>query len=417
MMKRIKFYYRRNLLVVLTVFAWIIIGSFLFFQYTREKEFKAQLLNERLQIFNRGLLEALELGETPVDYLQRDVAPMADLRITVVDSLGRVVFDNSLDSLPGANHLTRPEIADALARGTGYSVRRHSQTTDNTYFYSAMSRGGVVVRSAMPYSVSLTQMLSAESDFLWFMVIVVAILILLAWLMLYLVNESERQIREKVRVKKQLTNNINHELKTPIAAIQVCVETLVEHPGLPQEKKQEILQKCWLNTNRLTALLSDVATLTRLDDGHEKIEMEPLQLREIVKDVVAEFPNSIPVKGNIPANITVNGNRDLMSSVFRNLITNANAYSHGSEIVINAEERSGHIQVTFYDNGVGIGDEHLERIFERFYRIDKGRSREKGGTGLGLAIVRNALLQQGGSVTATNRPSGGLQFTLTLRKA
>ena len=346
------------------------------------------------------------------------MAPLEELRVTVVDSLGRVVFDNSLDSLPGANHLSRPEIAEALARGTGYSVRRHSQTTDNTYFYSAMARQGRVVRSAAPYSVSLSQMLGADTNFLWFLAIVVVILVLLAWMMLYLVNESERQIQDKIRVKRQLTNNINHELKTPIAAIRVCVETLVAHPELSEQQKQEILQKCWLNTNRLTALLADVATLTRLDDGHEKIEMEPLSLREIVKDVVAEFPNSMPVKGNIPANIAVLGNRDLLSSVFRNLITNANAYSHGTEIVINAEERSGgHVHVVFYDNGVGIGDEHLERIFERFYRIDKGRSREKGGTGLGLSIVRNALLQQGGTVNAANRPTGGLQFTLTLRQA
>ena len=407
--------YRKSLVLTLLVFAGAIIGTFLFFQYTREKEYKERELNERLQIFNRGLLEALELGETPMEYIARDIKPMDELRVTVVDSLGRVVFDNSLDSLPGANHLTRPEIAEALREGSAYSVRRHSQTTDNTYFYSAMARQGRVVRSAVPYSGSLTQMLGADTNFLWFMVVVVVILTLLAWLMMYLVSENERQIQDKVRVKRQLTNNINHELKTPIAAIQVCVETLVDHPELPEDTKQEILQKCLLNSNRLTSLLADVSTLARLDDGHEKIEMEPLQLREIVKDVVAEFPDTMPIKGNIPANLRLNGNRELLSSVFRNLITNANAYSHGTEIQINAEERSGHIVITFADNGVGIGDEHLERIFERFYRIDKGRSREKGGTGLGLSIVRNAILQQGGTVTASNRPSGGLQFTISFR--
>lgn len=413
-MALIKLTYQRRIILLFIVFCWVVIGCFLFFQYSREKEIKAQLLNEQLQNYNLGLIEHLALGEKAEDYIDSQKSPVGELRVSVIDNKGNVIFDNSLDTLPSANHLSRPEIAEALSNGTGYSVRRHSQTTDNSYFYSAMAREGIVVRSAAPYNVTVGEMLGADRGFTWFIIVLVAVMSLLAWLIVYLVNDRDKQIQERVRVKKELTNNINHELKTPLAAIQICIETLKRRPDLTGIQREEIIDKCLSNSARLNALMTDVATLTRLDDGQSNIVKEHLNLRRIVTDVVAEFPTSLPVKGRISPDIWINGNHNLLSAVFRNLIQNANAYSQGTEISINALQTEGRIIITFADNGVGIPAEHLDRIFERFYRIDKGRSREKGGTGLGLAIVRNAVQFHEGTITASNRPEGGLLFTIKI---
>ena len=115
------------------------------------------------------MLDAVKAGTPPDAFIARPGAPCEELRVTLIDPAGHVVFDNSLDTLPGANHLGRPEVAAALARGTGYTIRRHSESTDRNYFYSAMRGEHYIVRSAVPYSVPLGEILAADREFLWFM--------------------------------------------------------------------------------------------------------------------------------------------------------------------------------------------------------------------------------------------------------
>ena len=147
--------YHRRLFLLLLAFSWALVACFIVFQYGREKQFKAERLDTRLQLFNLRMLDALADGATPEEFIAARDEPFGDLRVTVIDAAGRVTFDNSAGSLPETNHLDRPEVAEALARGTGFTIRRHSESTDLYYFYSAMSDGGVVVRSAVPYSICL----------------------------------------------------------------------------------------------------------------------------------------------------------------------------------------------------------------------------------------------------------------------
>ena len=457
--------YRQRLFVLLLVFAWSLTAIFIVFQYEREKEYKAARLNELLQYYNRQLGDIISADGFSHGALGRVTAPMPDTRISVIDIGGNVVFDNTMDSLVRANHLDRPEVRQAIADGRGYTVRRHSSSTNGNYFYSATRYGSYVVRSAVPYSVSLTNVLRADRGFLWFMAFVTAAMSILAWfatssignavsrlnrfarraengeriyddepfprgelgeishhiVMLYAQRERQheealRQEREKNRIKKQLTNNINHELKTPLAAMQVCLETLMSHPGLPQEKKDMFVRRCFDNSERLRALLADVATLTRLDDGSEVIARESVSLGGIIAEAVQTFssPDSIPVEVDMTEEIMVTGNASLLLTVFNNLIRNSNAYSQASSITIAARRDGADVRISFADNGVGIPGEHLPHIFERFYRVDKGRSRASGGTGLGLAIVKNAVIFHGGTITASNLKDGGLQFNILL---
>ncbi len=161
--------YHRRLFLLLLAFSWTLVACFIIFQYGREKHFKAERLDARLQLFNLRMLDALADGVLPADFIAARDEPFGDLRVTVIDKAGRVTFDNSAGSLPETNHLDRPEVAEALARGTGFTIRRHSESTDLHYFYSAMSDQGTVVRSAVPYSITLREVLAADREFLWFM--------------------------------------------------------------------------------------------------------------------------------------------------------------------------------------------------------------------------------------------------------
>ena len=235
-------------------------------------------------------------------------------------------------------------------------------------------------------------------------------------------DNAVHEHQEKLRIKRQLTNNINHELKTPVAAIQGYLETMTTAKDMTAEERDAFIAKCYAHCQRLTQLLNDVSTITRLEDGSSRIECESVDLRAIVEEIasdVALLPDDKRMRMNIelPAPMLVLGNSTLLMSIFKNLTDNAIAYSGGRDIFVRANENDKMYTILFYDNGIGVDNDHIGHIFERFYRIDKGRSRKLGGTGLGLSIVKNAVLFHGGDIKVTNRKMGGLEFTFTLPKA
>lgn len=236
-------------------------------------------------------------------------------------------------------------------------------------------------------------------------------------------NLAMHEQQEKLRIKRQLTNNINHELKTPVAAIQGYLETIISNSDMSTEERESFIAKCYTHSQRLTQLLHDVSTITRLEDGSSRIECESIDLRAIIDEIasdVALLPDDKRMRVNIDlaSTMMVKGNSTLLMSIFKNLTDNAIAYSGGRDIFIRLIAQSDEeYTITFSDNGIGIDEEHIVHIFERFYRIDKGRSRKLGGTGLGLSIVKNAVLFHGGDISVRNRPQGGLEFKLTLPRA
>lgn len=465
--------FHRKLFTGLVVYSVILVACFASYQYMREKAFKVSELNAQLQIVNDRIFKKLSDG-VPVGEI---VIPsqFPDMRISVIDRHGKLIYDNSHDSLPGSDHSGRKEIADAMRNGEGFSIRRHSESTGLTYFYSAKSDGEYIVRTAVPYSVSLMQLLSADYGFLWVMVGITAAMCVVGYFATHRIGvnierlrqftrkaekgekiyDTEpfphdelgdisshvvrlyarlqqaladrdrehraalREEREKIRIKRQLTNNINHELKTPVASMQVCLETLLEHEDIPADKRREFLQRCYSANIRLRRLLDDVAMVTRLEDGGESIAREPVDVGEIVAEVEEEFFEEAHGKGmaivtHMDSGFIVSGNQTLIYSIFRNLMSNAIAYSGASEVEVCGRRTGDRLCVIFQDNGTGVPEEHLPHLFERFYRIDKGRSRNLGGTGLGLAIVKNGVVWHGGSISVDNRPEGGLRFTFTL---
>ena len=481
--------YHLRLFLLLLGLSWVLVACLVTFQYGREKRFKAEQLNTQLQMLNAAIIDrAMEtdsgsalhtfnLQDLPaVGAVSRRV--LDSIRITIIDTDGHVLYESTGDATE-SNHADRPEVAAAMKDGSGYALRRHSATTGSTYFYSATLADGYVVRSAVPYSLQLEDLLAADSDFLWFMLGVTVIISIIGYIAtrrlgntitrlnrfaekaergeqiyadeafphdelgdisnhivrLYarlqkatenLNREHQRTLfeeQEKIRIKKQLTNNINHELKTPVAGIQACLETLRDHPDMDGEKRRVFIERACTNSERLCSLLNDVSAITRMDEASQLIDKEPVSLRKIIVDIVEESRMRLDEKGitvhmkGFTDETMLTGNAQLLASVFRNLTENALAYSGCHNIYIHLTDNSGDLcRLTYADDGTGVEEKHLPHIFERFYRIDKGRSRKMGGTGLGLAIVNNAIQLHGGTITAGNRPEGGLEFVFSLRR-
>jgi len=448
----IRMSYHKRLFMLLLAFSWTMIICFAVFQYYREKECKSDVLNAQLQMYNHHLLKVVEKEADYARYLDTHDPPLEGTRLTIVDFTGKVVYDDAmpLDSLD--NHLNRPEIAQAMKKGAGHYISRHSASNGRMYFYSATKGKNVILRSAVPYEAPLKELLKADWAFLWAIFMFSIVMSILAYFATRRMGKTIERLNlfaakvERGEVfdenepfpndelgaisehiiklythKRQLTNNINHELKTPVASIQVCLETLLGGMELSEEKKQELLGRCYANTTRLRRLLADVALITRMEEGSERIDTE----RVVVDDMLCEIADELEALPeeqrmtmhlNLPEPIIINGNQSLLSSIFRNLTENALAYSGGKNIYISIlEHTEDSYTLCFEDDGCGVEEEKLSRLFERFYRVDKGRSRQRGGTGLGLSIVKHAVIFHGGTISVSNRPEGGLRFVFELK--
>ena len=562
---------------------------FMLFQYKREKAYKIELLNTQLQNYNNQLCDFLaDHHGVNSDSMQSYVTThmMPNLRVTLIEPSGKVVYDNTNANWKSfSNHSSRKEVQDALMYGSGYSISRQSESIQGEeYFYSARYYPPyrIIIRSALPYNLSLTEHLQADSGYLWFALIICLVLIFIFYRFTrklgksitklqqfamkadrnepidmdilqtfpknelgeisqhiikiykrlhrakealyiereklishlqtsheglgvftkerqeilvnnlftqYINNISDRNLRstneifdipelqpiieflnrnegnfskeekryamhlnknarsftveciifqdmsfeisinditqeeEQARLKRQLTQNIAHELKTPVSSIQGYLETIISNPNIPQENVRVFLERSYAQSNRLTFLLRDISVLTRMDEAPELVEKEQVNLSKIVENILNEVAlgleeKHITVVNKLPSEVILTGSSSLLYSIFRNLIDNAIAYAGNDiQITINCfREDEKFYYFSFSDTGVGVPEEHLNRLFERFYRVDKGRSRKLGGTGLGLAIVKNAVLFHGGTIFAKNMPKGGLEFVFTLKK-
>ena len=463
---------------MLLAFSWSIILCLVGFQYIREKEYKSEFLNAQLQLYNTTLLQTIENAPSFEEYVETHTLPFEDLRISIISLDGTVIYDNMLTADSLDNHSMRPEVADALKKGEGHNTERLSASDGREYFYSATRGKEFVVRTAIPQSDALKELLKTDWTFLGTMMSISLAMSILAYfatrrlgknierlnrfaakaekgesfdeeepfsndelgsisnhiIRLYsqwqqtikdrdIAHEATlRQEQEKIRIKRQLTNNINHELKTPVASIQVCLETLLSGINLSEEKRQELIERCYTNNERLRRLLGDVSLITRIEDGSQLIGKEPVEINNIIDEIAAELEimpedERFTLHTDFNEQVIVEGNPSLIGSIFRNLTENAIAYSGGKNIYISLiENNEGLCRITFEDDGCGVEEKQLPRLFERFYRVDKGRSRQMGGTGLGLAIVKHAVQFHGGNINVTNRNGGGLKFEFTIKK-
>lgn len=448
--------------------------AFTIFQHSRERKFKIEILNNKLQNCNNNLIKSAYINNADYNKLNDFIltTSVEGLRISIIDTDGNVVADSrqhnpeTLD-----NHLNRKEVKETLQKGSGYDVIRSSVSFQDRYFYSATlcKEKNLIIRSAIPYDSIAIEDLNTGNSFLYF---AIAITILMGIILFRYTRRIGNHIRylklfaikaergerldadmqrklpddelgeishtiiqlywklkhseeDKIRLKRQLTQNAAHELKTPAATIQGYLETIINTPDIPEEKKQYFLERCYSQSKRMSKLLQDMSTLTKLDEINYDADQPEINLLQIINGAFDDYAQDLQAKGirpiiQVPDNFYVKADSSLLYSVFRNLIDNTISYSAiATKITVSAAQSNDKYVISFADNGIGVESQHLARLFERFYRVDKGRSRKAGGTGLGLAIVKNAVMVHGGTIAAYHTSGGGLtiEFTLNAKTA
>ena len=210
-------------------------------------------------------------------------------------------------------------------------------------------------------------------------------------------------------------------MKTPVSSIKGYLETILENRNVSKDIMNQFIERCYTQTNRLSELLKDISVLNRMDEASEQFSTENINIKSLVDEIFDDSQQILNEKMMdfevaIPENINYNGNPMLVYSIFRNLLDNALSYAgEKKKITVNCYRQDKNaLYFSFSDNGSGVEECHLNRLFERFYRVDKGRSRKLGGTGLGLAIVKNAVNFHKGEIMVKNKPEGGLEFLFSL---
>jgi two-component system phosphate regulon sensor histidine kinase PhoR len=232
-------------------------------------------------------------------------------------------------------------------------------------------------------------------------------------------TEAERRNRQ---LKQEMTSNIAHELKTPVSSIRGYLEILLSDKPVDADRRRYFLDRCFRQTLRLSDLIQDVSIINKLEESADLFPRTEVDAVEVAREAVRDLADKaaaagITIGNNLPP-MPLRGNRELLYCIFRNLVENSIAYAgEGVDIVLEIyKESPDYYYIHYYDTGKGVADEYLSRLFDRFVRIDEGRSRQNGGTGLGLSIVKHSVLFHGGEIYAKNRVEGGLEYFFSLKK-
>ena len=372
-----------------------------------------------------------------------------DVRVTWIGTDGNVLYDSEAETLE--NHSDRPEYIDAVKTGEGKSVRKSDTLSKRIFYYAMRLEDGTVIRIAKEAGSIWTIFMSA-------LPIIIGLTVLL-YVMCYflskhltaklvkpveeLVNnaanpslvpeykelvpfvgalkEQREDILRSATMRQEFTANVSHELKTPLTAISGYAE-LIENGMVSGDDSVRFAGEIRKNSTRLLSLINDIINLSELDDG-VKLNLEKMDLYEAAKNCiknlkVAADKNDIKLM-LLGTTAYINADKSMMDEVLYNLCDNAIRYNNkgGNVIVDVSNTLDGKVKLTVKDNGIGIGKEHQERIFERFYRVDKSRSRESGGTGLGLAIVKHILTSHGAELSLASELGKGTCITVTFEGA
>lgn len=387
---------------ITTILVVIFTISLGIYEYQRDHEFRCDILHAKLQLNN---------------YTRNDTS----IRVTIIDTLGNVLYDSHEKEISKmGNHLDRKEVQEALHYMSGYDIKRISNLNGEKYFYSAtyFPERGEIVRSSVPYSAPLTTSLERDYTSLYYTMGILTLIVIVLYFKARLTHSEQ----DKQRIKHQLTENAAHELKTPAATIYGYLETLIDNPTMPENKKNEFIERCFIQSKRMTNLLLDMSVLTQLDEVRFSRPTTNIDIADILNQISRETSSqfeerNIEQRLNIPESLPIDGDSSLIYSLFRNIFSNTIAYAAGANVFeINVNISKDKYTFTLADNGIGVSAEHIPHLFERFYRTDKGRSRRLGGTGLGLAIVKNIAIQYGGSARAYTTAGGGLTIEVILSK-
>ncbi len=379
----------------------------------------------------------------------------ADRRITLINPDGTVVFDNQADAATLDNHADRAEIKQAMETGTGMSARYSKTLTEKTLYYAVKLSDGSILRvSTNQYSVIAIILVLLRPILL----ILAAALILTAVLtarvsksivkpindldlenpennetyeeltpLLRKISDQKRTISKQIEelskrdeARREFTANVSHELKTPLTSISGFAE-LMKNGDVPQEVAADFSKSIYDEAQRLISLVNDIIELSELDEKNIPLEKETVDLYELSVEIIDRL-KSEATKKNVSLHLIggsakVRGVRKILDEMIYNLCDNAIKYNKENgtvDVIVNDADKKAYLTVR--DTGIGISAEHRSRVFERFYRVDKSRSKQVGGTGLGLAIVKHGAMYHNATITLESAESKGTSVTVTFDK-
>lgn len=425
-------------IAVLSIFVTMVI-MFTFFYNVYKDQVKGDLRTTAVMMKNTEMFQ--KENQTGFHF------DIKNLRVTWINQDGTVLYDNGADQDKMENHLDRPEIRHALKEGVGEAVRKSETLNKSTFYYALRLDNGSVLR------------VSKEEENLWSilksivplaaatMVAMVILCIMLARLMTrgiiapieemakniddyavvppykelvpiaQTIRKQHTDILEAARMRQDFTANVSHELKTPLTAISGYAE-LMENDMIPHEEVAQFSSKIRQNAERLLSLINDTIRLSELDNNVQQDSAETFDLNELAEKCVDNLKMYARKRDvaivSIGVSTTINANREMIAELIDNLCNNAIRYNNeNGNVVVEVGTEQGHPFLRVRDTGIGIPKEHQERVFERFYRVDKSRSKQTGGTGLGLAIVKHVVALHNASIKLKSDVGKGTEITVT----
>ncbi len=407
--------------------------------------FKKEMLTD-LRIYTTALQDAGTFSQKD-DYTY--TPNVEGLRISIVDADGNVIYDTGADTSTLENHKNRPEIAQALKTGSGEAVR-HSDTLDkNCFYFAVLQEDGTVLRVSREAGSAFSILLKALPEIIGIAVVIALISMFLAhFLTKSLVQPIERMAKDmdhldsipvykelvpfvntiqkqhediikNATVRQEFTANVSHELKTPLTSISGYSE-LIENGMATEEDTIRFAGEIHKNSNRLLTLINDIIRLSELDDTDNRPFFEQVDLYDIAQNCVGMLTLNAE-KHKVSLSLTgehekVKANKEMMEELVFNLTDNAIRYNNaGGYVKLDISKKEDAVVLSVQDNGIGIPKEHQDRIFERFYRVDKSRSKSTGGTGLGLAIVKHILVQHDAKLDLDSEVGKGTTIRVYLK--
>lgn len=374
-----------------------------------------------------------------------------DLRITMIKKDGKVFYDSFADIKKMENHANRQEVRQALKHGNGKAIRTSDTLDKNTFYYAVRLDDGNVLRVAKESRSIWSVFIKVMPAILILILVILAISKMLSDVLtkslllpieqmsenldhledittykelmpfINTIQEQHKNILMNAKMRQEFTANVSHELKTPLTAISGYSE-LIQNGMANEEETIRFAGEIHKSAKRLLTLINDTIRLSQLDTSEQKVIYEAIDLYKIAEDCVNMLKFSaenhgidISIHGT---NAYLEGNREMLEEVVYNLCDNAIRYNNeGGKVEVTVKPVKGKIYLCVEDNGIGISKEHQERIFERFYRVDKSRSKSTGGTGLGLAIVKHIIQQHGAHMELTSEKGKGTKIEIEFSKS
>lgn len=374
-----------------------------------------------------------------------------DLRITMIKKDGKVFYDSFADVKKMENHSNRQEVRQALKHGNGKAIRTSDTLDKNTFYYAVRLDDGNVLRVAKESRSIWSVFIKVMPAILILIFVILAISKMLSDVLtkslllpieqmsenldhledittykelmpfINTIQEQHKNILMNAKMRQEFTANVSHELKTPLTAISGYSE-LIQNGMANEEETIRFAGEIHKSAKRLLTLINDTIRLSQLDTSEQKVIYEAIDLYKIAEDCVNMLKFSaenhgidISIHGT---NAYLEGNREMLEEVVYNLCDNAIRYNNeGGKVDVTVKPVKGKIYLCVEDNGIGISKEHQERIFERFYRVDKSRSKSTGGTGLGLAIVKHIIQQHGAHMELTSEKGKGTKIEIEFSKS